>query len=133
LIWIDSLGIFVLPLSMILQKVSHTMFYVNDLNRAVAWYTEKLGCKVNFQSGSHYASLQMVELNYRIDLHPSEAGSKDVGFGPILYFASNKFDQAVEGLKSRGIKVGEPRTEGSHRFVTFWDSEGNALGIEECK
>lgn len=35
-------------------------------------------------------------------------------------------------LKERGVKVGTPRTEGeSTRFVSFWDSEGNTLGLEE--
>ncbi len=57
----------------------------------------------------------------------------DVGSGPILYFAAKDFDGAITGLKQRGIKVGEARREGnSPRFVIFWDSEGNVLGIEEA-
>lgn len=113
------------------ERVSHTMFYVNDLNRAVKWYTDMLGCKVNFQAGPHYASLRMESAGYQIDLHPTEANSKDVGFGPILYFSSKNLDQSIATLKDKGVKVGEPKTEGSHRFVTFWDSEGNALGIQQ--
>lgn len=68
----------------------------------------------------------------RLDLHPTEANSKDVGFGALIYFQPNNFDQAVEELKTKGIKVGTPKREGDcPRFVTFWDSEGNALGLEE--
>jgi predicted enzyme related to lactoylglutathione lyase len=43
-------------------------------------------------------------------------------------------DTAVMALKERGVKVGTPRTEGeSTRFVSFWDSEGNTLGLEETR
>lgn len=114
------------------KKYSHPMLYVNDLARAVAWYKEKLGFKENFVVPNAYASLRHDGMNFRLDLHPTEANSKDVGFGPINYFQAENFDQAVEALKSKGVKVGNPKREGdSPRFVTFWDSEGNALGIEE--
>ena len=105
------------------DRISHTMFYVNDIDRAVKWYTEKLGCKINFLAGKNYASLQMTDCNYRIDLHPTEANSKDVGFGPLLYFSSKQFDKTIITLREKGVKVSEPRTEGGHRFTTFWDSE----------
>ena len=73
-------------------------------------------------------------MNFRLDLHPTEANSKDVGFGAIQYFSADDFDQTIATLKSRGVKVGVPKQEGgSARFVTFWDSEGNALGLEEFK
>ena len=53
----------------------------------------------------------------RLDLHPTEAQSKDVGFGAITYFTTKDLDASVaEG--------------GSTRFVSFWDSEGNTLGLE---
>lgn len=115
-----------------LKKFSHPMLYVNDLGRAVAWYKDKLGFKENFVVPGEYASLRHEGMGFRLDLHPSEADSKDVGFGSIQYFLATDFDQAVEALKSKGVEVGKPQRAGnSPRFVTFWDSEGNALGIEE--
>jgi predicted enzyme related to lactoylglutathione lyase len=114
------------------KKLSHPMMYVNDLERAVKFYNEKLNFKIRFHHPEHYASLYSEEMNQRLDLHPSEANSKDVGFGPIIYFTSDNLDRDLTVLRSSGVKTGEPRTEGgNHRFVTFWDSEGNALGIEE--
>jgi len=57
---------------------------------------------------------------------------------PMLYV--NNLSRAVQwykevlGFEERGVKVGEPRTEGeSHRFVSFWDSEGNTLGLEQAR
>ncbi|MBY0452734.1 MAG: VOC family protein [Bdellovibrionaceae bacterium] len=115
------------------KKFSHPMLYVNDLGRAVEWYKTILGFKENFVVPNAYASLRHDEMKLRLDLHPTEANSKDVGFGAIQYFASDKFEQDIQTLKDKGVKVGTPRSEGSHRFVTFWDSEGNALGIEEAR
>lgn len=113
------------------KKLSHPMIYVNDLERAVKFYTDKLNFKTRFYHEGAFASLFNEEMNCRIDLHPTEADSKDVGFGAIIYFESNNLDRDLALLTSSGVKTGEPRSEGgSLRFATFWDSEGNALGLE---
>lgn len=118
--------------SKILESYSHPMLYVNDLTRAVAWYKDVLGFDARFVAPGAYASLYHADLKMRLDLHPTEAESKDVGFGAINYFTTKDLDSSVAALKERGVKVGTPRTEGgSTRFVSFWDSEGNTLGLEE--
>lgn len=114
------------------KKLSHPMMFVIDLERAVKFYTEKLNFKIMFHHPGSFASLYHDQMNQRIDLHPTETDSKDVGHGPLLYFLSDNLDRDLALLRSSGVKTNEPRTEGgSPRFVTFWDSEGNALGIEE--
>ena len=111
---------------------SHPMMYVKDLDRAVKFYTETLGFTPNFVVPNAYASLRHEGMGCRIDLHPLEADSREVAFGPVPYFAAKDFDGAIASLIEKGVKVSEARREGdSPRFVTFWDSEGNALGIEE--
>jgi len=116
------------------KKYSHPMLYVNDLARAVEWYKSKLGFKENFVAPNAYASLRHEGMNFRLDLHPTEANSKDIGYGAINYFTTDNFDKTIADLQSKGVKVGTPKKEGeSPRFVTFWDSEGNALGIEEAR
>lgn len=114
------------------KKLSHPMLYVTDLERAVAFYRDKLGFSIGFHHPGGYASLFHKEMGCRLDLHPTEKGSKDIGSGAITYFTTEKMDRDIATMKERGIKVGEPRREGdSPRFVVFWDSEGNALGLEE--
>ncbi|HRK07833.1 MAG TPA: VOC family protein [Pseudobdellovibrionaceae bacterium] len=111
---------------------SHPMLYVNDFARAVRWYQDVLGFKVRHESPGAYASLYHEKMKFRLDLHPSEADSKDVGFGPILYFATSNIDHTLTSLRERGVKVSEARREGgSPRFASFWDCEGNTLGLEE--
>ncbi len=118
----------------IFVEFSHPMIYVNDLDRAVSWYKDVLGFDARHVAPKAYASLFHKDLSMRLDLHPTEANSKDVGFGPIPYFKTRDIDASVETLKARGVKVGTPKTEGgSMRFVSFWDSEGNTLGLEEIR
>ena len=115
-----------------LKRFSHVMMYVTDLDRAVSWYGEHLGFTPRFVAPGAYASLHHENLGSRLDLHPTEADGRDVGFGPIPYFEVTKLDEFLAALRARGVRVGAPRREGnSPRFVTVWDSEGNAIGLEE--
>ena len=117
-----------------LKRFSHVMMYVSDLDRAVSWYSEHLGFSPRFVVPRAYASLEHQRLGCRLDLHPSEAGGRDVGFGPIPYFEVAELDEFLSVLRNKGVRVGEPRREGSSpRFVTIWDSEGNAIGLEETE
>jgi predicted enzyme related to lactoylglutathione lyase len=110
---------------------SHIMLYVNDIDRALKWYQENLGFRVNFAS-PYYASLQLDPINFQLDLHPTEAASKDVGYGPIPYFKVKDINSTIDFLKTKGVKVSEPKKEGkSPSFASFWDSEGNTLGLQE--
>jgi predicted enzyme related to lactoylglutathione lyase len=109
---------------------SHVMLYVNDIDRATKWYQEKLDFKADFAS-PHYASLQLQEIGFRLDLHPTGVDSNEVGYGAITYFKVKNINEAVAKLKGKDIRVGEPKTEGGSTFATFWDSEGNALGLLE--
>jgi catechol 2,3-dioxygenase-like lactoylglutathione lyase family enzyme len=115
-----------------LERFSHMMLFVADLDRAVIWYGEKLGFVPNFVVPGAYASLRHEQLGLRLDLHPTETAGKDVGFGPMPYFGVKDIGAALKTLSEKGVKIGPIQQEGmSPRFATFWDSEGNALGLEE--
>lgn len=116
------------------ERFSHIMMYVKDFDRALKWYTGVLGFAVNFSHPPHYASLRHEGAKLRLDLHPTEADAKDVGFGPIPYFTVKDIDAALEALAAKGVKVGKARSEGGgQKFASFWDSEGNTLGLEQAR
>jgi catechol 2,3-dioxygenase-like lactoylglutathione lyase family enzyme len=116
------------------ERLSHVMMYVQDLDRAVKWYAGTLGFVPNFVVPNAYASLRHERTGTRIDLHPTEAKGADVGYGPIPNFLTRDIDSARAELQKKGVKVSDIKTEGnSPRFMVFWDSEGNALGLEEHK
>lgn len=114
------------------DRFSHVMLYANDLERAVKWYCEKLGFVPNFVAPNAYASLRHEGLGLRLDLHPTTQKMNEGWTMP--YFSVCDIEAAVAALKAKGIEVEKIAQEGgSPRFVTFWDSEGNALGLEETK
>ena len=42
--------------------------------------------------------------------------------------------RTLAALAAKGVKVGKARSEGGGvKFATFWDSEGNALGMEQLR
>lgn len=116
------------------RKLSHVMLFVADLDRAVGWYRDTLGFEVLFVAPGAYAALRHAASGTKIALHPSEADGRDVGFGPMPCFLVDDIDAVVSDLRGRGVEVQDPRKQGeSPRFATFWDSEGNALGLEEAR
>ena len=110
---------------------SHVMMWTNDFDRALKWYTEVLGCNVLFSHAPHYASLRLESAGVNIALHPTEADGKDVGHGPMPYFKTDNIEETLKSLEAKGVKVGKIQQEGPTKFATFWDSEGNALGVQE--
>ena len=117
-----------------LTRFSHVMMYVSDLERAITWYCRHLGFVTRMVAPGHYASLHHAGIACRLDLHPSESQGRDVGFGPIPYFEVSELDEFLARLAADGVRTGVPRSEGgSPRFVTIWDSEGNALGLGEAE
>ena len=116
-----------------LKRFSHVMIYATDLERAMEWYVEALGFKVNYASAPYYASMQHPTLQLRVDLHP-DPKKENVGRGAMLYFSADDLDKTVADLRSRGIQVSDPRSRGdSPRFTEFADCEGNPIGLYEDK
>lgn len=115
-----------------ISALSHLMIYVHDVARAARWYGEHLGFEVRFLAGEHYGSLHHPGLKFRLDLHPCTDHPQDVGHGALVYFCATDLDATVAALRSRGVKVSDPRSEsGSPRFCSFQDSEGNHIGLSE--
>ena len=57
--------------------------------------------------------------------------------GALLGYVAGEMlatEAALKSLSEKGVKTGAIQQEGmSPRFATFWDSEGNALGLEELR
>jgi catechol 2,3-dioxygenase-like lactoylglutathione lyase family enzyme len=123
-------------------KPHHATASVANLDRAVKWYTEKLGFKVamrrKIDEDREIAWLTIP--GYRIDLiqvkgsapHPPVKDHMLVqGWGHIV-FAVPSVDRTYAILKARGVDLPEAPTtnEALHlRATSFPDSEGNWLEI----
>lgn len=105
-------------------------FYVENLDRAIDFYTNVLGLQLKVRHGSHWAEVNAGTIS--IGLHPLDAGEKVSGEGGgTVSFAVSDLDGLVKRLKERGAKIGETRTPPRGRFVMGKDSEGNSLHFIE--
>jgi catechol 2,3-dioxygenase-like lactoylglutathione lyase family enzyme len=116
------------------KKVDDVFFNVDDMDRAVAFYRDKLGLAVKHQSAD------WVELdagNVTIALRRFGSGPEGrpelaVGEGATLVFEVDDLEAAKAELEGKGVKfIGDLFEYGSVRLAAFEDLNGNVLQIYE--
>lgn len=109
--------------------LSHLMFYVANVENTVQWYIDTLGFE-KVHSSKYYGSVKNTKLNLQFDFHLTEETEFSRCLPPVPYLASNDIDTDVATLRDKGISIAEVRSEeGSPRFTSFQDCDGNWLGI----
>ncbi len=108
-----------------------TAFYdVQNMDRAVKFYTEKLGFPLKVRFGDHWAEVDAGSIS--IGLHPTEGGAPvSSDGGATVSFAVEDLEKVVNLLRERGVEVGEIRNPPRGKFVMVKDSEGNYLHMIE--
>jgi len=117
-------------------KGGNATIYVTDMDRAVGFYTNTLGLKLQFRAGNNWAQVDAGN-GMQIGLHPSgpqsppagKSGSISVGFS-----ISQPLNQVVATLKSRGVAFRGPimdDAKGGIRLAFFRDPDGNDLYLSE--
>jgi catechol 2,3-dioxygenase-like lactoylglutathione lyase family enzyme len=115
-----------------ISKVKIVSITVSDQQKAVEFYTEKLGFTLaNDQpmgddKGTRWIELTLPEGGAVINLYPpKEPGAKVGGFSNVL-FAAADVEKTYEELKARGVEFKEPPTR-QHwgTYCIFADPDGN--------
>lgn len=108
-----------------------TVFYdVQDMDRAVRFYTEKLGFPLKVRFGNNWAEVDAGSVS--IGLHPTEDSVPvSTEGGATISFAVDNIEAMVATLKERGVEVGEIRNPPRGKFAMLRDSEGNYLHMIE--
>jgi predicted enzyme related to lactoylglutathione lyase len=110
--------------------------YVSDINRAVKFFTEALGLKLQYQAGPGWAQIDAGK-GLTLGLHgthgggptPGQNGSTVIGF---------ELDEPIEGayqaLSERGVKFEGPIQDTAHvRLAYFSDPDGNSFYLSQNK
>jgi methylmalonyl-CoA/ethylmalonyl-CoA epimerase len=105
---------------------------VKDLDRAVAFYRDRLGIRFRFQAPPGLAFFDCGGVRLMIEVPQDKAFDHP---GSILYFKVDDIHRAYADLKARGVEFrDEPRliaTLPDHELwmAFFSDGEGNTLAL----
>ena len=110
--------------------IYHTSIPVDDMDRAVGFYTEVLGLKMDGppREGARLSRLKCGEDTVVLFLRPKplkrDSHKEDGVYHQAFEMDVNDFDDAVETLKKAGA-FNEIIERDSGRTIYFWDTEGN--------
>ena len=109
--------------------------FVSNMDRAVRFYTEVLGMRVEYRFGDQWASLKTDD-GMTVGLHPaskeSPAGRK--GSITIGFEVSKSIERAVTAMKEKGVKfVGAIVDDKEIKAAHFEDPDGNEMYIVEAQ
>ena len=111
-----------------------TIFTAN-MDRAVKFYTEILGCRVQHRFGDHWAQLQ-ADNGAIIGLHPATPQNPAGIKGSIQLGINAKEDirKVVEEMKAKGVKFTGPIVDDQQVLIAnFEDPDGNPFYLAEVK
>jgi len=118
----------------LLKELMEVILYVEDMNRQVHYYRDKLGLTVNYPAGlDDYGDQVWVELDAgscTLALHGG--GQRRLGAdAPKIVFRVEDANAAREQLAGRGVELGEVRADVPGKLICDGaDPEGNKFAIE---
>ncbi len=116
------------------KKVDDVFFNVDDMEKAVAFYRDKLGLSVKYQSAD-WAELDAGNVTIALRRYgsgPEGRPELGVGEGATLVFEVDDIEAAHAELEDKGINlIGGIFAYGAVKLAAFEDLNGNVLQIYE--
>jgi predicted enzyme related to lactoylglutathione lyase len=108
------------------MKFDCVYYYVSDLDRAVRFYSEKLGLEL--ESRDHVARFKIDGVLF--ELAPTGDASRYSGHGNArLCFSVQDMRSAVDDLERKGVPVSPVHHVENGLLSTFTDPDGNELAL----
>ena len=113
-----------------ITQIKFASVAVADEDRALDFYTKKLGFKVatdqEYGEGMRWIELKVGSAETRLVLSKS-MGKEPGGFQPVV-FQTDNVQKTFDELKARGVEfTQEPKSESWGSSAMFRDSEGNVF------
>lgn len=113
-------------MSSVISKIDAIWFPVSDMDRAVAFYRDRLGLEVLEHDGDWS---EVTAGDQRIGLNSSESPSGDGG-AVVAFGVEGPIEDAVQALKDQGVEFVDGLSEHPWgKIAPFKDSEGNDLQL----
>jgi len=112
--------------------------YITNMDRAVDFYTNALGLKLQTRAADHFAMVDAGQ-GFRLGLHPQTEKAPAPGVNGATQVGLNvtrRLDDVVKSLQARGVQFrdmgsGPIFDDGFVRLAFFNDPDGNALYLCE--
>jgi predicted enzyme related to lactoylglutathione lyase len=113
-----------------IKQIKFVSIPVADQNRALDFYTEKLGFTIitdqPFDEKQRWIELRVPKAETRVVLFNAEGDEKRIGSMMPMSYACDDIDKTYEELKGRGVDFeGPPQKQPWGKYAMFKDSEGN--------
>jgi predicted enzyme related to lactoylglutathione lyase len=117
-----------------IKKIKFLGIPVADQDRAMRFYTEKLGMTVltdqPFDDKQRWIELRIPGSDTGVVLFTPEGHENRIGTFINTALSADNIDKTYKELSAKGVEfLGEPKHEGWGSFALMKDSEGNTLCI----
>jgi lactoylglutathione lyase len=116
----------------LIRGLDHVLLYVQDMDRAVAFYRDVVGVPVRFQ-GDVWSELDTGDVFVGLHKTGEDTRSQGRGVGAKVVFRVDDVGAAVDALRGKGVEiVREPEAinpETGERVAEFRDPEGNYVSL----
>ncbi len=109
--------------------------YVNDVERALEFYTGTLGLELVYRGGPGWAVVRAPD-GFAVGLHDAmgEAPVGASGSSTVGFHVEGTLEEAVEELADRGVEfVGEITEDTAVPLAYFEDPDGNRMYLAEAR
>ena len=115
-----------------IRGVKFVSIPVRDQNRALDFYTDKLGFTIitdqPFDEKQRWIELRVPKAETRVVLFTMEGDEKKIGSMMPATFSCDDIDKTYEELKGRGVELeGPPQKQPWGTYAMFKDADGNQL------
>jgi predicted enzyme related to lactoylglutathione lyase len=117
-----------------IKQIKFVSIPVADQNRALNFYTEKLGFTIitdqPFDEKQRWIELRVPKAETRVVLFTAEGDEKRVGTFMNMSYSSDDVQETYKALKERGVEFeGPPQEQPWGTYAIFKDSEGNRFVV----
>ena len=115
-----------------IKQIKFVSIPVADQNRALDFYTEKLGFTIitdqPFDEKQRWIELRVPKAETRVVLFTAEGEEKRIGAMMNMSYECDNIDKTYEELSKRGVEFdGPPKKMPWGTFVMFKDPDGNGF------
>ncbi len=121
-----------------ITRIKFASVPVRDQNRALNFYTEKLGCTIitdqPFNGKQRWIELRIPKAETRLVLFTAEGHEDRIGTFSNITLECDGIDDTYAELKAKGVEFqGPPKKEHWGNYALFNDSEGNTFCLSSEK